>query len=216
MQSLPLFVLVVCCAAFIAALDVTSQLDDVVAIKITNALERLRLQPDGVPLKLLGIRRITLEPGQLELNIEALLELDGELTCNLRLLEETEERLEIVCGERQWRVVTPTEARALDETINSWNDIDAAELKLLEGRIIPQVIRVQDERRDPVLLLPVRLLSARRQRSALGVRTIIQARLGIPSRRCELELIERPSTYERLVITCGDLQWEIENGDLRQ
>lgn len=216
MKFFSLLALIVCCAGvFSEIINVTDELSEIVEARVVAALERLRLLPEGIPLTLVRVNSINYEPGKIELIIDATLEsstLEGEQECRLSLIEDVEETLDVVCGERKWRVITPAVARLveLENELARWIDSDAAELKVLEGRVIRSIIRLQDEHRLSVLLLPAKVVSAHRQSSSLGTRIIIEARLGIPSRKCEIEIIERHHHNERVIITCGEHQWELE------
>lgn len=180
-------------------LDVTSEFSGIIAGRITSATSSLTPR-----LALRKIRRVTYEPGTAELKIEADIDWEGGRVCNLLLANE---RLDIKCGDRERTIDLPV--TAVDTAASEWVDIGNSELRILEGRIIRWIIRLQDERRLSILLLPAHLKSARRLMSSIGIRTLVEANLGIPSRRCQLELIEGPKRSERLIITCDSLQWEL-------
>lgn len=88
-------------------IDVTNELEEAVSAKLAEAFHRLALQPDGIPLVLLHILRISRRIEAEYLNIVATIGPKPE-TCTLVLRElahSQNQRLDINCGERKWLVI---------------------------------------------------------------------------------------------------------------
>lgn len=187
--------------------DLSSSLDAAITVTVATALKKLQAEVSDSPRSMFGIRRIIYLPKDNEIDVEAELDWRGSSRCQLRFFhDKSDDKFEVTCGARKWRSTwSLNNNRTVESVNNGWTTLSQNQMSKLEKRLSRALAKLQKERVDPPLLLPVRVLSAQRQRTSNSTRYVIQANLSLPTRKCELEVLQRNSGYKRIIVDCDGL-----------
>lgn len=182
--------------------DVTTEFADVVIVKLAEALHRLSLQLDGIPMAPLHIFRVSRRTGVGDLHIIARIRPHPGL-CKLILHEEPpsdNQRLDISCGAQKWHVSRGSPRRKRDDY-----ELTDEEAHKLDAKVTAGLEQLKFKQPDIPLTLG-EILSVDKWRRDERKGFSIRAFLGDPPRPCTIELLERSGTDDDFVVVCKQLR----------